>query len=88
MCITKKEYNIFYKNAIRKWTKKLYSDTMQYKEVKKLDKVTNKETITKTIRMEPDLIEKIEKLADESERDFTKQVKFMLIEYIRSKEIK
>ena len=53
-----------------------------------LDKINNKETITKTIRMEPDLIEKIEKLAEASERDFTKQVKFMLREYIRSREMK
>lgn len=53
-----------------------------------MDKTNNKETITKTIRMEPDLIEKIEKLAYESERDFTKQVKFMLREYMRLKENK
>ena len=61
---------------------------MQYREVINLDKINNKETITKTIRMEPDLIEKIEKLAEASERDFTKQVKFMLREYIRSREMK
>ena len=47
-----------------------------------------KETITKTIRFETKLHEKIQKLADESDRDFTKQVKFMLKEYIRITEKK
>lgn len=32
--------------------------------------------------MEKDLIEKIEELAKENQRDFTKQVKFMLRKYI------
>lgn len=48
----------------------------------------NKETVTKTIRLEKDLAEKIEQIAEESQRDFTKQVKFMLLEYIRIKEVK
>ena len=43
----------------------------------------NKETITKTIRFETDLHDKIIKLAEENSRDFTKQVKFMLKEYIK-----
>ena len=46
----------------------------------------NKETIVKSIRLEKELAEKIQKMADESQRDFTKQVRFMLLEYIRLKE--
>ena len=48
----------------------------------------NKETITKTIRFETNLHEKIQKMADENDRDFTKQVKFMLKEYIKITEKK
>lgn len=48
----------------------------------------NKETIVKSIRLEKDLSEKIQKMADESQRDFTKQVRFMLTEYIKLKENK
>lgn len=44
------------------------------------------ENIQKTIRFEPDLVEKINQMAKEGERDFTKQVKFMLREYIKIKE--
>lgn len=40
------------------------------------------ESQQKTLRMEKDLIEKIEQLAKENQRDFTKQVKFMLRKYI------
>lgn len=47
-----------------------------------------KETITKTLRFEPELHDKISELAKESERDFTKQVKFMLREYIKITERK
>ena len=47
-----------------------------------------KETITKTLRFETDLHDKIQKLADESQRDFTKQVKFMIIEYMKITEKK
>lgn len=47
-----------------------------------MDKMYNKETILKAIRFEKDLIEKIEKLAEGTERDFSKQVKFMLRKYI------
>lgn len=46
----------------------------------------NKETIVKSIRFEKDLAEKIQKMADNGQRDFTKQVRFMLLEYIRIKE--
>jgi len=46
------------------------------------------DTKQKTIRMENELIEKIEKLAKENERDFSKQLKFMLKEYIRITERK
>ena len=47
-----------------------------------------KETITKTIRFDTNLHEKIQKMADENDRDFTKQVKFMLKEYIKITEKK
>ena len=50
------------------------------------EKIQENQTTQKTIRLENDLIEKIEKLATENERDFTKQLKFMLKEYIRIKE--
>jgi len=45
-----------------------------------------KETIVKSIRFEKDLAEKIQKMAEQGQRDFTKQVRFMLLEYIRMKE--
>lgn len=44
-----------------------------------------KETIVKSIRFEKELAEKIQSLADQGQRDFTKQVRFMLLEYIRLK---
>lgn len=47
-----------------------------------------KDTITKTLRLEKDLCEKIQNMANESQRDFTKQVRFMLTEYIKMKENK
>ena len=40
------------------------------------------EKITKTIRLEKSLVEKIEKLAKENERDFSKQMKYMLKKYL------
>lgn len=46
----------------------------------------NKETIVKSIRFERDLADKIQKMAEQGQRDFTKQVRFMLLEYIRIKE--
>ena len=48
----------------------------------------NTETQSKTIRMELDLIEKIEELRKGTERDFSKQVKFMLRKYIEFTEKK
>ena len=38
--------------------------------------------VTKTIRIEKELVEKIEKLAEGTERDFSKQVRLMLKKYI------
>lgn len=49
---------------------------------------TKPESTTKTIRFEMNLVEKIEKLAQESERDFSSQVRFMLKEYLKIKESK
>lgn len=46
----------------------------------------NKELVLKTIRFEPQTIEKINKMAEESERNFTEQVRFIIKEYIRMKE--
>lgn len=40
------------------------------------------ETITKSIRFEKELIEKIEKLAKQNERDFSSQIRFILKEYL------
>ena len=42
----------------------------------------------KSIRFTEELIEKIEKMAKEAERDFSSQVRFMCREYIRMKENK
>jgi hypothetical protein len=47
---------------------------------------TNEDTTQKTFRMPNDLIEKIEKLAIKYDRNFSRQVIFMLKEYIRFKE--
>ena len=47
---------------------------------------TTQDTTQKTIRMENELIATIEKLAEQSERDFSGQVRFMLKEYLRIKE--
>lgn len=41
----------------------------------------------KTIRFEKDLINIIDKLAKENERDFSSQVRFMIKEYLKIKEI-
>lgn|GEM_PF-827161 len=46
-------------------------------------KVYDNDTQQKTIRFEKDLIEQIENLAKGTERDFSKQVKFMLRQYIK-----
>ena len=53
-----------------------------------MDKMNNikKETVTKTIRFEPDLVEKIERIGQKAERDFSSQVRYMCKEYIRLKE--
>lgn len=42
----------------------------------------DKETKTKTIRFDIKLLEKIEALAEEGNRDFSKQVQWMLKQYI------
>lgn len=42
--------------------------------------------IKKTINFEEELVEQIEKMAKETERDFSGQVRWMLKEYIRIKE--
>lgn len=48
----------------------------------------NKSYILKTIRFEPEMVEKIEQMANESERNFTEQVRFIIKEYLRMKESK
>jgi len=45
-----------------------------------------KQTVVKTLRFDIDLAEKIQKMADDSQRDFTKQVRFMLLQYIEMRE--
>lgn len=44
--------------------------------------------ITKGIRLEKGLVEKIEELGKKAERDFSSQTRFMLKEYIRMLENK
>lgn len=46
------------------------------------------ETTQKTIRLENELIKKIEDLGKQSERDFSGQVRFMLKEYLRIREVR
>lgn len=46
----------------------------------------NKETIVKSIRLEKKLCEKVQELADKGQRDFTKQVRYMLLKYIEMTE--
>lgn len=46
------------------------------------------EKIKKSIIFDKELHDKIQKMADENDRDFTKQVKFILREYIKSREKK
>ena len=45
-----------------------------------------KDTTVKTIRLDNESIDKIQKLANENERDFSSQVQYMLKEYIRIRE--
>lgn len=42
--------------------------------------------VKKTINFDEELIKQIEKMAEETERDFSGQVRWMLKEYIRIKE--
>ena len=44
------------------------------------------DTVIKTIRFEKGLAEQVQKMADQNQRDFAKQVRFMITEYIRMKE--
>ncbi len=44
------------------------------------------ESIRKTIIFDEELVQKIEKMAKESERDFSGQIRFIIKEYIRMKE--
>lgn len=46
----------------------------------------NEETMTKAIRFPVELIEKIETLAKENQKDFSKQVRFMCEQYIKLRE--
>lgn len=52
------------------------------------ERALNKELILKTIRLEPQMVEKIQQMADQSERNFTEQVRFILKEYINLRETK
>lgn len=46
----------------------------------------NKDLILKTIRFDPKMVQDIQTMADESERNFTEQVRYIIKEYIRLKE--
>lgn len=41
-----------------------------------------KDTVVKSIRFDKELADKIQCLAEANQRDFTKQVRFMLIKYL------
>lgn len=47
-----------------------------------MDNLQYKETQSKSLRIDTELVKKIEELANKNERDFTKQVIFMLKKYI------
>lgn len=57
-------------------------------EVIKMDTKKEYDTTTKSIRFESEMLEQIQKMADEAERDFSGQVRFMLKEYIKIREKK
>lgn len=46
------------------------------------NKIQQRETQQKTIRMDIELIKKVEELGRKNERNFSKQVQFMLRKYI------
>lgn len=52
------------------------------------NKSTSKKTIQKTFRIPVDVYETIERLAEENDRDFTKQINHMLKKYIEIYDIK
>lgn len=47
-----------------------------------MDNLQYRETQSKSLRIETELVKKIEEMAKKNERDFTKQVIFMLKKYI------
>lgn len=53
------------------------------KKLPEVIKMQPKETEQKTVRMDRELIEKIEIQAKKAERDFSGQVRYMLKEYLR-----
>lgn len=68
-------------------TKKIKFSIIAKKGVKKLvnmqdNKIQQRETQQKTIRMDIELIKKVEELGRKNERNFSKQVQFMLRKYI------
>ena len=65
-------------------TKKHKKDTLYYRG-EKMD-YKNTETKTRTIRFPIETDEKIERLAKENQRDFSKQVRFMCEEYMKMRE--
>ena len=48
-----------------------------------MEKYLLKDVKTKTIKFDKELLDKIQELADESERVFSEQVRFMLKKYIQ-----
>jgi len=77
-------YNILQKNARAIF--KIFKNQLHYKKGGGSMDYQKKETTVKSIRLEKDLADKIERMAEQGQRDFTKQVRFMLLEYIRMKE--
>lgn len=71
-------YNVCQHNL----TKKQKIAIINKEGVIKLDKLQYRETQSKSIRIEKELVEKIEELAKKNERDFTKQVIYMIKKYI------
>lgn len=68
-------------------TKKIKFSIIAKKGVRKLvnmqdNNIQQRETQQKTIRMDIELIKKVEELGRKNERNFSKQVQFMLRKYI------
>lgn len=73
---------MYYIESQEKLTKNGKFVIMTKREVIILDTINYKEKQQKSLRLETELIQKINRLAEKNQRDFTKQVTYMLKKYI------